>query len=292
MTLWTVLFVLTLIGSGSMLRLVNDRSDPDFRQVNDRLAAASLPRRFGFWMTIILLSPLLVVSVLAFAACYIGRCLCYEFPAAIYRITRSERIRRSYLDPTFESFNFFDLPAEVREQFDALTPELFAARFSMMGLVQRRPEPAMEIHRRWMADDGLSSAEIAWVDDGNEYIEFAIQTVLSDGTMVESSTVSSELFSCLKFPERKPGDSWFVTIHEELSVQQLVDNHEATVAEQCLQRGATRMRVALDEYAALLRCQYRIRGHWRYQRKRMNERPPEIGPIPGQAVSNESRPPT
>jgi len=116
-----------------------------------------------------------------------------EIAQSFLQIWQAHRFRQTFREYTFRPANFFQLPQEVRDWWDASTPKFFPMGFSLLGDFQLRDEPYQMNDRFYWHESGTmycSACAFTLVEISD--LTYDMTSWLEDGTNVITATAEGQ----------------------------------------------------------------------------------------------------
>lgn len=274
---WYLIFAgLCSVLIGSVIAFAPSRYVDELDEFRQSVRQTPMLRLVGFWIMFTLVVAPIAVTVTFFC---LLKFACFDLPVCVLDALRMRRTLRTYRDPSFDiPMNLGDLDPKTQAFFDRRMPEFFATGFSMMGTFEYRPHPARGLARYYLADDGTKFAETMWFD-GN--FETGVTTILADGTVIATNTVAADVLDCISLPDNSPDDPFHFEAFADLTVAQLIEKHERSVGQQCVDRRTVRMILDRDQFRAAK--VFESRSHRLRLQRHGLQKPAgiQLGPPPG-----------
>ena len=107
------------------------------------------------------------------------------------QFSEADKFRKTYHEYSFRPAEYYRLPQEIRDWWDASTPEFFQNGYSMLGDYQLRDEPYQMCDRFYWHDSGESfcSACREMTIAGVNQMNYSMASWLSNGAIVHTNTV-------------------------------------------------------------------------------------------------------
>lgn len=176
-----------------------------------------------------------------------------------------------HTDPELTPVNMLTLPKSVQNWYQSQTPFFFEHAFRMLEDVRWRTEPIQMDIRAFIAEEGDIFGSIFASDqnteDGEEWLLLGMTSILQDGTVVETTSMSSDRLDVL--PQAK--DGYIVAFALENTVDSVLEAHLEALEES----GQMVKCFAPEQFRDVKIYEKRMWSHWKHRTGEINESPPE-----------------
>jgi hypothetical protein len=246
----------------NIVRDVQDEAECDAETANRSVAATAI------------FAPLIVPFVmLVCIPCLIRH---------VAHVWRCMQARRVHTDPELTPVNMLKLPKSVRNWYESQTPFFFEHAFRMLEDVRWLTEPVQIDIRAFIAEEGdIFGSIFAAVEntgDGEEWLLLAMTSILQDGTVVETSSMSSDRLDVV--PQAK--DGYIVAFAPENTVNSVLETHLEALEDS----GQMVKCFAPEQFRDVKIYGNRVWSHWKHRTGEIKETPPEAILLPAFELSD------
>ena len=206
-----------------------------------------------------------------------------EIVQALHQVWQAYRFRKTYREYTFRPANFFQLPQEVREWWDASTPKFFRLGFSLLGDFQLRDVPYQMHDRFYWHESGTAYCSACALSIASIHeLTLDMTSWLEDGTNV--ITASVEEHTGWKKPNPLD-DTLHITCLPGATAEELFARHRQEVATVAREYRTRLLAFDQDQHQALVIYNQRVFCTWRHRAGDVTAPPAPVLPEPRAKLS-------
>lgn len=210
-----------------------------------------------------MLTPLIVPFVIVMVIPYLLR--------RIRHVWLCMQALKVHSDPELTPVNMLMLPESVQKWFESQTPFFFEHGFRMLEDVRWQTQPVQMDVRAFHAEEGDIFGSIFAADnevgDREEWLLLGMTSILQDGTVVETTSMSPDRLNVVPSAE----DGYLVAFAPENTVDAVLETHLEALEES----GQKVKCFAPQQFRDVKIYEKRVWSHWKHRTGEIRLRPPE-----------------